>query len=404
MVSSATAVLSVLVWSRYMNLHIILSCNFSPWSRYSGGGQRSTHQLATALAERGHRVTVIFTKGPWERCEPEVRPIYRLRWATIPALRSGSGSPLRPLTAVTVARAVADELRPGQRTVVHANGEEGALLPRLRRQQPFGLVVTSRYPSLPDALLGAPPGHKHLALMVTEPKYLMLAHALRGADVCAPPSQWAARLLKETFHLPEDRFEAVHNGVPEEFLKYRWDPDPNPRPIVFFGRYDVTKGVDTLLDAYHRLGKDAPPLWTFGRGPALASMRAKIEHLGLKSQVTLHDWATHDRLGLILSRASMAVLPSREENFSLAVLASLAVGVPLVATQVGGTAEMVEHGHNGLLVDAGDPRELANAIAEVLVNPGQARERAKRGRAMARDLTWARAAERFEKIYARIAA
>ena len=48
-------------------MRIALTTNFSPWSPYSGGGQRSTHQLASALALRGHDVTVVYTKAPLDR-------------------------------------------------------------------------------------------------------------------------------------------------------------------------------------------------------------------------------------------------------------------------------------------------------------------------------------------------
>ena len=47
-------------------MKVVLTCNFSPWSAYSGGAQRSTHNLARALVRRGHRVKVVFTKAPLE--------------------------------------------------------------------------------------------------------------------------------------------------------------------------------------------------------------------------------------------------------------------------------------------------------------------------------------------------
>ena len=50
-------------------MHVALTCNFSPWSRYRGGGQRATHLLASALSAEGHEVTVIFTKPPWEHVD-----------------------------------------------------------------------------------------------------------------------------------------------------------------------------------------------------------------------------------------------------------------------------------------------------------------------------------------------
>jgi len=63
--------------------------------RYSGGGQRSTHYLGSALSGRGHDVTVVFTKTPWDLVHPPASLPYRLRWAALPDYKSHIGAPLR---------------------------------------------------------------------------------------------------------------------------------------------------------------------------------------------------------------------------------------------------------------------------------------------------------------------
>ena len=113
-------------------MRIFLTCNYSPWSAYSGGGQRSTHYLGSALSGRGHDVTVVFTKTPWDRVEPPPSLPYRLRWAVLPDYKSHIGAPLRVLTAWTVAGVIRRELAPDETAVVHAQGEEAARLPRER--------------------------------------------------------------------------------------------------------------------------------------------------------------------------------------------------------------------------------------------------------------------------------
>src|SRR5437879_13705296 len=102
------------------SVRIVFTCNYSPWSRYSGGGQRSTHDLASALARRGHDVTVVFTKTPWELVHPPRSLPYRLRWATLPDYQSRARAPLRVLSAWTVANVVRRELTQGPPAVVHA--------------------------------------------------------------------------------------------------------------------------------------------------------------------------------------------------------------------------------------------------------------------------------------------
>ncbi len=220
-------------------MQIVLTCNYSPWSAYSGGGQRSTHDLAIALARRGHDVTVIFTRPPWERVAAPPSLPYRLRWAALLDASSRSGAPLRVLSAWTVAAAVRRELVRGRPAVVHGQGEEAARLHHLRRRVPFGLVVTPRH-SLPPALLTRRGSlARGLGLLAGYGKYAALGVAVCTADRCAPPSRHGADMIRRAWAVPADRIHPVHNGVPPEFLEHEWHPagERDPRPALFFGRF-----------------------------------------------------------------------------------------------------------------------------------------------------------------------
>lgn len=382
---------------------LLFTCNYSPWSSYSAGGQRSTHDLASVLARRGHDVTVVFTKAPGERVAPPSSLPYRLRWATLLDYKSRAGAPLRALSAWTVASVVGRELARGQPVVVHAQGEEAARLHRLRARHPFGLVVTPRYPSLPRWLF-APPRSlaRGLGLLAGFGKYAALGTALRTADVCAPPSCYGGDLIRRAYRVESLRIHPVHNGVPPEFLEYRWQPASgrDPRPALFFGRFDRSKGLDTLLRALAALGERAPRIRLVGRGPYRDTVVRMRDELGLTSRVELHGWLGHRELGRLLTESSMAILPSLEESFSLAVLSTMAVGTPLIATRVGGTGEVVEHGHSGVLCPPGDAPALQEAIEYLSRQPEVAARLAAHGRGRVREaFTWDVAAAKFESLY-----
>ena len=126
------------------------------------------------------------------------------------------------------------------------------------------------------------------------------------------------------------------------------------------------------------------------------------DRLGLTDKTQLHGWLDPRGLGRLLTESSAAILPSHEENFSLAVLSAMAVGTPLIATRVGGTSELVEHGHNGVLCPPGDVGALGAAIAQLCDEPGRAAALAARGRRRVRDdFTWGAAARKFESVYER---
>jgi glycosyltransferase involved in cell wall biosynthesis len=387
-------------------MRIILTCNYSPWSAYSGGGQQSTHELASALAQRGHRAAVVFTKPPWERVRPPSPLPYDLRWAGLFDYRSRAGAPLRVLSAWAVAAAVRRELADGQPTVVHAQGEEGALLGRELARRRFTLVATPHYPSLPRGLF-APrrSALRAFSLLAGYGKYAALGVALRTADVCAPPSHYGGDLIRRAYQLPAERIHPVHNGVPAEFLRHEWRPGPNrePRPALFFGRFARSKGPDVLLRALRELGEEAPPVRLVGRGPYRATMARMCEEFGLTPKVELREWASHDELGRLVAESSMVILPSREENFALAALAAMAVGAPLITTAVGGVPELVEHGESGMLCPSGDVMMLADAIRQLRAHPEHAAALGAQARRRVREhFTWEIAVRKFESLYARL--
>jgi len=293
-------------------MRIVLTVNFSPWSAYSGGGQRSTHELASALAARGHDVTVVYTRPPWERIDvPESVP-YRVRWAAFVGSRSRSGAPLRSLNALSVALAVRELLgEADEASVVHSQGEEGAAVPRLRSRPCFGFVVTPRYPSYPDRMLADPhTAFGRLRRTLVPPKYLVLGGALRGADRWCPTSRSSADTVRAAYGLSEDRCTVVPNGVATPFLEVERQPGATDGPIVFFGRLSPAKGARTLVEALAKLDGEAPLATIVGRGPESDLLRRMVDELGLGDRVRFAGWRSPAQLAELLATASMAVLPS----------------------------------------------------------------------------------------------
>lgn len=137
--------------------------------------------------------------------------------------------------------------------------------------------------------------------------------------------------------------------------------------IVYASRLSHEKGVDTLIEAVGRL--DDATLHVAGDGPA----RAELEDLAGRvapGRVWFHGRLPRHEVLELLRHSAVATAPSRcYENQPLAVLEALAVGVPVVGSALGGIAEIVRHGVNGMLVPPERPDLLATALAEVLADP-----------------------------------
>ena len=99
----------------------------------------------------------------------------------------------------------------------------------------------------------------------------------------------------------------------------------------------------------------------------------------------------------------MLVLPSHTEGLPNAALEALAMNVPVLATRVGGTPEVINDGETGRLVEAHRPEQLAGAMVEYLTNPQPWLQMAERGREMVREhFNFATRTRRLEAVYAEL--
>jgi glycosyltransferase involved in cell wall biosynthesis len=136
--------------------------------------------------------------------------------------------------------------------------------------------------------------------------------------------------------------------------------------VLFVGRLVEEKGIGTLLAAWSRLPLK-PRLKIIGDGPlapavanAAATIR-EIEWLGSRSK---------EEVSRAMAEASVLIVPSTwYEGFPLVVAEAFAAGLPIIASRIGGLAEVVSDGHTGWLVSPGDPDELSSAVSRIFSRP-----------------------------------
>lgn len=137
---------------------------------------------------------------------------------------------------------------------------------------------------------------------------------------------------------------------------------------VFSGRLSREKGLPTLLEAASR----APDmkLVVLGEGPL---ERELIERYGAEPWVEFRGHVSGEELKRVVSGAAFSVVPSEwYENQPLTILESFALGVPVIASAIGGLPEIVRNGDTGLLVEPGNPEDLASAVRWLGSNPDAA--------------------------------
>jgi glycosyltransferase involved in cell wall biosynthesis len=175
-------------------------------------------------------------------------------------------------------------------------------------------------------------------------------------------------------------------------LSRRWDGD---FVIGHVGALDdATKGQADLIDAFRRLAADgAPRLVLVGSGPDEARLRAAAADLPVVFAGQIEDVGSH------LAALDAFAFPSRHEGLGSTLLDAMSFGLPVVATRVGGIPDIVEDGVNGLLVPAGDPPALAEALGRLRRDPGLRERLSAASRATAARYGAAQMAERYLALY-----
>jgi glycosyltransferase involved in cell wall biosynthesis len=181
---------------------------------------------------------------------------------------------------------------------------------------------------------------------------------------------------------------------------------PEDRLIVgVVTRMRVRKGVDEFIRAIGEVRETRPEVHgvIVGEVSLDDALQALVRSLQLESHLSL--LGRRSDMPEVLSAFDVFVLSSHDEGMSNAILEAMAMEKPVVATDVGGTCEVVRHGHSGWLVPPKDPHALAVAISEVLAQPARAHEMGRLGRRIVVDGFSAHAMVRqMEQLYLDLAA
>ncbi len=233
----------------------------------------------------------------------------------------------------------------------------------------------------------SPPAHM---LPLLEPRYLSikrrrLARAYAAAFQVIAVSHAVARSAAEYYNLPLQKIATIHNPIDIADTQRRAAATcqtaqllqaqaahslPPPIQLVCIGRLSEEKGQGILLQALRQLDdrSAAPPwhLWMVGEGPLRAALQQQAAAWGLSDRVTFTGHLTNPLP--LLAAADALLLPSLFEGLPNVVLEAMCLGKPVVATNRGGTPELVDDGQLASLVPSGDTVALADAIADLLAD------------------------------------
>jgi glycosyltransferase involved in cell wall biosynthesis len=333
------------------------------WPPDVGGPASHAPELAAFLRERGHGVVVVTTADAAPARQP-----YRVDWVS------------RRLPTGVRHLAVAEKVRSraGGADVVYATSMIGrSALGSAAARRPLVIKLTTDEAYERARRRGLYDGDMDAFQTWQGGTRVAVLRRSRNAALGR-----AARVVCPSAYLCE---MAVSWGVPAE----RTLVVPNPAPslpelptheaarsatgftgplLAFAGRIGRQKALEVAFAAIAAL--PGVTLLVAGDGPERGSMETRAAELDLDDRVRFLGPLPRDEVLELFRAADATLLSSSWENFPHTVVESLAVGTPVVSTDVGGVAEVVTDGENGLLVPAGDADALAAAIDRFFSEPG----------------------------------
>ncbi len=204
-------------------------------------------------------------------------------------------------------------------------------------------------------------------------------------------------------------YNIIPNGVDLE----HFSPDVSPIDefcdgklnILFVGRLEKRKGLNYLLEAYKQVKQEIPNsrLIVVGPGTRLRSKYEKRVRRSNLQDVVFVGYTSYDELPRYYKTADIYCSPATgRESFGIVLLEAMAVGKPVVASNIEGYANVITHGVDGLLVPPKDTGMLARALISLMADKSLRQQMGARGIEKAKEYSWEHIAHRVLSYYARL--
>lgn len=246
---------------------------------------------------------------------------------------------------------VARQLKRENFDLVHCHGFQGGAVGRVAaRLTGIPALVTIHNTLQVEGITG------HCAVLA---EGLLRQHTAGWVAVSAFLRNYAWNVLK----VPDERTDVIANGVDVPSSIPPWCTGA---VVGVVARLIPSKGVDVFLKAVQLLRPEVPELKAvvIGDGPARDQLKYMAQSLGLQS--TVHFLGHCENVVGLLKEMTVFVLPTRSEGLGISVLEAMAMGVPVVATAVGGIPELVKHKRTGMLVRVDEFGAIARAVRKIL--------------------------------------
>jgi glycosyltransferase involved in cell wall biosynthesis len=217
--------------------------------------------------------------------------------------------------------------------------------------------------------------HLHAHFGTNSAEVAMLASLMSSIPysftVHGPDEYCASQLYRWVPHDQWQKVTVVHCGLADAYFERALEAPPANGRLVCVARLSQQKGHMLLLQAVAKLRTTHPHvrLALVGDGEMRPQIEEAIEALGLQGCVHITGWSTEEEVRREILEASALILTSFAEGLPIVIMEALALGRPILATNVAAVSELVRTGETGWLVQPGSVDATASAIMEWLATP-----------------------------------
>ena len=379
-------------------LNLAITC----FPTFGGSGMIAT-EIGLAMADRGHRVHFIARDLPVRLHGTQRKVIFHeVAESDYPALHNSGTYPL------ALASKMIEVSRYERLDILHVH----YAVPHATAAWMAREVLGDQAPRVVTTLHGT-----DTTLVGIEPGYLPITRfSILRSDAVTAPSEFLRRATWEGFDLKP---EAVPIDVIFNFVDTaRYAPardraglrglftdlgDTEP-VLVHVSNFRPVKRIGDVVAIFAEVNRRFPcRLLMIGDGPERSGAERRLRELGLEERVAF--LGKQESFAELLAASDVFLLPSEQESFGLAALEALSCGVPVVASNIGGIPELVEHGETGYLAPAGEVGTMAAHVLNLVRDAARWQSFSQRARERVLErFQLAPAIDRYEALYQRLVA
>ncbi len=366
-------------------------CFASYYHPHVGGYCKNIHELSKRLVQKGYKVTVV-------TCDTE------------------SVRELEYMDGICIVRLPCWNLMGGNFPIPKLSKHFFGLFGRYSGKPADVVVTQTRF--FATSLLG---------LLFAKRHRLSLIHVERGTVHSVLPSKvisWLARVYDHTFgslivksarvnvgisesacefirHLGGKNVKLVYNGIDEYVSSYARVSHNGEIRVTYVGRLIYAKGVQDLIQAFDwcSRGDGRWKLWIVGDGNYMEELKslAKVARCG--DNIKFCGELGHDAVMNVLSLSDIFVNPSYSEGLPTSVMEAASVGLPIMATDVGGTREIISHMESGILVAPHNLFQLADSLKLLALDTEEAKRMGRKARSVViQKFNWDNITEQWDNL------